>query len=81
MCTDKPVLLAGLLLVYGLIQHCCLRRDQGEDGFLSSQVLWMVSTDAGILFVCLVLLSIAAVADAVIEVESEVREQQRLRIQ
>jgi len=78
---DKPVLLAGLLLVYGLHQHCCVRLDEGADGFLSSQVLSMASTDTGVMLLCLVLLSIAAVADAVIEVESEVREQERLRIQ
>ena len=81
VCADKPVLLAGLLLVYGLHQHCCVRRDEGADGFLSSQVLSMASTDTGVMLLCLVLLSFAAVADAVIEVESEVREQERLRIQ
>lgn len=80
LCADKPFLLAGLLLVYGLHHHCCAQRDQGIEGFISSQILAAMSTDTGMLFACLGLLALAAIADAVVEVESEVREQERLRI-
>jgi hypothetical protein len=76
---DKPFLLAGLLLIYGLHQHCCTRREQSVEGFIHSQIISALSTDSGLLLLCLVLLTLAAVADALVEVESEVREQERLR--
>ena len=76
---DKPFLLAGLLLIYGLHHHCCARQEQSVEGFIYSQIISVLSTDSGLLLLCLVLLTLAAVADAFFEVELEVREQERLR--
>lgn len=78
-CADKPFLLAGLLLLYGMYQKCC-GHDASDSNSMTANMFSALSTDLGMICAFLVLMMAAAIADAVAEVEAEVREQERLRL-
>ena len=82
MCADKPCLLIGLLVLYACL--CWSQEIQTASWFDSVGLLAAffstVSTEGGFVAVLLLWLVIAAIADAIVDVEAEVRQQERFRL-
>jgi hypothetical protein len=81
MKTDKPVLLSGLLVLYLLCQHCCSQQYDTASDNLAAQFRAAWSTDFGMFTVLLILASLTAVADAVIDVEGDMLKQSKARLE